>query len=290
MALYSEEKENVRIFSFLGYDIRQGLRRNKYRLLIIVLITLSSCVELYTYKRMYYSQTNIPRGTFMDYIFFILRGRKPYDREMELHFIFPVRWILIYLYLLYATLYYPYKDLLNSIGNHLLVLGQSRRGWWISKCIWNVLFVICYFIAIYVAVFGFCLIMNESMGGCITESLVTDLMDVKFVSDGNMLVIYTVALPILTAIALSLLEMFLALFIKPFFGFCTAAVLLLASSYVFSPWLIGNYAMPMRSIYVLESGAALQNGIFINLAVIACCILGGARVFRNYDVISMTEM
>lgn len=280
----------MRIFSFLGYDIRQGFRRNKYRLLVIVLIAVSSCVELYTYKKVYYSQTNIPQATYMDYNFFILRGRKPYDPETELHFIFPVRWILIYLYLLYTTLYYPYKDLLNSIGNHLLVLGQSRRGWWISKCIWNILFVMCYYIAIYVTVFCFCQITNESMGTCITESLAIDFMDVKFVSDGYMLAIYTILLPILTAIALSLLEMFLALFIKPFFGFCTVAVLLLASSYVFSPWLIGNYAMPMRSIYALESGVIFQNGIFINLAVIVCCILGGAKVFQNYDVISMTEM
>lgn len=290
VALYLEEKESVRTFNFLGYDIRQGFRRNKYKLLIILLIAVSSCIELYLYKRMYYSQTDVPQATYMDYLFFILRGRRPYDPETELRFIFPARWILIYLYLLYATLYYPYKDLLNSIGNHLLVLGRSRRWWWISKCIWNILFVMCYFAAIYAATFSFCIIMNEGITGSITESLAVNLMEAEFVSDGSMLAIYTVFVPVLTAIALSLLEMFLALFIKPFFGFCTAAVLLLVSSYFFSPWLIGNYAMPMRSVYALESGVTFQNGIFLNLAVIVCCILGGAKVFKNYDVISMTEM
>lgn len=289
-ALCLEGERSVRIFRLLGYDIRQGFRQNGYKLLVIMLIALTSCLEWYAYKNNSYGEFAAPQGTCMDYLFFMLRGMKAYEPERDLQFIFPVRWILIYFYLFYATLHYPYRDLLNSVGNQLLTLGRSRRSWWISKCVWNIMFVLCYFLTIYATVFGFCKVAGESTEWKITEALVISFMDITFVSDGSMLAVCTVLLPVLVAMALSLLEMFLALFIRPFFGFCAVALLMLASAYCLSPWLIGNYVMPMRSVYAMESGVSFSCGLMMSLLVIVCCIWGGAKVFHRYDVINMTEM
>ena len=153
----------MKIFQALEYDVWHGFRQNKYKFLIIVLIAISSCAELYVYKRNYYMQMDIPQGTCMDYLFFMLRGMKKYEPKRDLQFIFPIRWALIYLYLLYATLYYPHRDLLHSVGNQMLTLGCSRSLWWISKCIWNVMFVVSYYIVIYATIFCFCKFTNESV-------------------------------------------------------------------------------------------------------------------------------
>lgn len=235
---------------------------------------------------------SVPEGTCMEYLFFILKGMKRYVPGTDQRFLFPVRWMLIYLYLLYTVLHYPYRDLSSSFGNDILIRGQCRKQWWYSKCTWNLVMVTLFWGIMYTAIALFCLLTGESMHFSMSVDIINNLMDIGTempqISIG--LMAYTLYMPFLTAVSLSLLEMYLSLFLRPVFSFGAVAVLLVLSSYYFSPLLVGSYAMTVRSAYIVEGGMLPLQGVLFNSFLIMVCVCGGAYFFERYDILNRPEM
>ena len=99
------------------------------------------------------------------------------------------------------------------------------------------------------------------------------------------LALETILLPPLVMAALNLLQMTFSLFIKPFYSFIVTTSILLVSSYYLSPFLIGNYAMPLRSDRLLGDGVNLTVGIWFAVAVIVLSVVVGEIVFQRRDIL-----
>jgi hypothetical protein len=80
--------------------------------------------------------------------------------------------------------------------------------------------------------------------------------------------------------------MTLVLFIKPLYSFGVMAVTLLASAYLLTPFLPGNYAMPIRSEHVVENGVQAGGGVMMVLILIAASFIAGCIYFRRYDILN----
>src|SRR5699024_3132015 len=91
--------------------------------------------------------------------------------------------------------------------------------------------------------------------------------------------------PMLISIGLNLLQMTLVLFIKPLYSFGTIAVILLSSAYLLSPYLPGNYAMPIRSNDVVENGVSISGGLIMFLIIVLVAFIVGSLYFRRYDIL-----
>lgn len=271
----------------LIYDLKNGFRLGAIKLLLLVLLIVAFCIDFYLRKSStYIFEESIPSGTLIDYLFYIFAGMKEYTPSMTDSFTFPVKWLLLYLFIFYSTLYYPYRDL-SSLGLNILVRTKGRIAWWISKSLWNICYVLAMYVVIFLTVFVFCLVMQEPISFDITNMFVHDLLGAGSPFDtfsANLIPIILV-FPLLISVGLNLLQMTFVLFVKPLYSFGVMAVILLSSAYLLSPYLPGNYAMPIRSEYVVENGVSASGGIIMFLILVSVSFTIGCLYFRRYDIL-----
>lgn len=271
----------------LKYDLKIGFRLNIIKLLIMSVIVVAFCIDLYMRKQnIYFFDPITPTGTWLDYLFYIHAGIKEYMPSFTEEFFFPTKWLLLHLFILYSTLYYPDRDL-SSMGLNILVRTKGRFVWWVSKGIWNVCYVIACYLVIFLTVFVFGLVINEPISLEITPVFVNDLLGAEssFDTFSPKLVPIVILLPLLVSIAINLLQMTCSLLIKPIYSFGLMGVILLASAYLMHPLLIGNYAMPIRSEYVIENGFQASTGVILSSANIIFSFLVGSIYFKHYDIL-----
>jgi len=278
---------NVKFSKLLKYDLKNGFKLNLINLLIIIIFVSAFCIDFYLRKNSAYRlDDSIPPGTFIDYLFYIFAGIKEYIPSMTDEFLIPVKWLLLLLFILYSTLYYPYRDL-SSLGLNVLLRTKGRTAWWISKCIWNICYVLVTYVLIFLTVIVFCLLMKEPISLDITPMFVNEILDATSPYDtfSIQLAYIILLLPLLMSIGLNLLQMTLVLFIKPLYSFGVIAVILLSSAYLFSPYLPGNYAMPIRSNHVVENGMSFSGGLIVFLIIFSVSFIVGSIYFRRYDIL-----
>lgn len=281
----------MKFSKLLKYDLKNGFLLNLINLLLIMIFVAVFCIDFYLRKNSaYILDESIPSGTFMDYLFYIFAGIKEYTPSMTDEFLIPVKWLLLFLFILYSTLYYPYRDL-SSLGLNILVRTKGRIAWWVSKCIWNICYVLVTYVLIFFTVIVFCFVMQEPISLDITPMFVNDLLDAASPYDtfSIQLGYIILLLPMLILIGLNLLQMTLVLFIKPLYSFGMIAVILLSSAYLFTPYLPGNYAMPIRSNYVVENGVSFSGGLIIFLILVSVSFIVGCLYFRRYDILDVEE-
>lgn len=79
--------------------------------------------------------------------------------------------------------------------------------------------------------------------------------------------------------------MTVSLFIRPIYSFIITGIILLSSTYYQSPFLIGNYAMPVRCNTMIKGGVSPFIGIIFSLTLAICSFLAGVLRFKHYDVL-----
>lgn len=277
----------MKFYKLLTYDLRNGFRLGMTKLFIVLLLVIAFCVDFYLQKRsVYFFDAITPSGTWIDYLFYFHAGIKEYIPSLTDEFIFPAKWLLLHLFILYSTLYYPDRDL-SSMGLNILVRTKGRVAWWVSKTIWSVCYVFACYLIIFLFVYLFGLVVDEPISLEITPIFINDLLraDSPFDTFSSNLVPIIILLPLLVSIALNLLQMTCSLFIKPIYSFGLMGVILLASAYNMHPLLIGNYAMPIRSEYVVENGFQASTGIILSVVIMFFSFIVGSIYFKRYDIL-----
>lgn len=277
----------MKFFKLLKYDLKNGFQIGLLNLFVIAVFVLAFCIDFYLRKSgAYIFDEYTPAGSVIDYLFYLFAGMKEYTPSVTESFIFPVKWLLLQLFILYSTLYYPYRDL-SSLGLNILVRTEGRITWWLSKVLWNIIYVLASYLVIFLTDLLFCIIMQEPISLDITPMFVNDLLEAgsPFDTFSDNLVYIILFLPLFISIALNLLQMTTVLLIKPLYSFGMMAVILLASAYLLNPFLPGNYAMPIRSEHVVENGVQASGGVAMVFVLVMISILGGCLYFRRYDIL-----
>lgn len=94
----------------------------------------------------------------------------------------------------------------------------------------------------------------------------------------------------LALVALSLLQLALSAAVKPLFSYLLLTAYLLAGTYLQSPALLGNFAMPARSALLAVSGLDPLLGGLLCLWVIVGSMVGGRIVFERKDILGGNEL
>ena len=277
----------MRFIKLLRYDLEQGFRRAWIRLLIIALVSVTSCILLSSKSGMYLEITGVEQKlTYMEYIFFLLGGNKKYIPNNLEGFEIPITWFLLHIAVMYGTLHFSYRDM-DSLGGTILARSEKRISWWFSKCIWNVSYSLCAYLVIYAVISLYCWAKGGSFSLDLSGIVVNDYMK----SGGYMdrfpkeLSIMTIVLPLLVSICSGLLQMLLTLFMKPMFSFGVMAILMLSASYLRKDILYGSYSIMIRSRYVVEDGANSWVGLGMTMALIVVILVVGAVRFKKYDIL-----
>lgn len=265
------------------HDIRCGVFRWRY-LAAALLFTLSA---LYPWDILRFESE---RATFMDFMIYIFKGSEPFNLSTSEQLKLPISWIMVIGGCLFLNLDYFLNDM-TATGQQILIRCNSRKGWFLSKCVWIILSCIAYYGIGMIAI----LLLTILAGGDLTITnnpvltqkiyLLSEpvaMMSVEAICIG-------IVLPLLTIIALCMAQMTLSLFMKPIFSFLTCICSLVLAVYVSSPFIVGNGAMTLRTalhpdgnIDILTAGLACTTVIFLSTVI-------GTLRFKHMDILGIEE-
>lgn len=273
-------------YKCLKYDLKCGLLKEykKY----IVAIGLFVIIGFDFFIKM--SDIEI---TVLDYFFYLFFGMEEYVPSPGNKFRFPALWVAVILYVSYITLYYPYKDL-NGYGKNILLNTQSKKTWYLSKCTWVTVSTIIYFLIGFVVLSLFAIISGAEITADVSSKVV--LKFIPFITTQQNLfyndamyykvTILHFVLPVIICVMNNLLQLFLSLFIKPFFSFIFTVSYTIASAYYLKSFMLGNYAMIARSNIFIDNGVNFTDGLIISLGVILVVIISGTVLFSKQDILN----
>lgn len=265
-------------FKLLGHDLRAGLLRRRY--LAVPLLFAVGCVLC---------ALRLPdlRGSWMDYLLFCFRGLPPMENANG--FELPVGWFAIMGGSLYLQLDYLLNDLTEA-GQQVIVRAVSRRSWYLSKCVWNLLTCGCVIAVGMVTALVFALLFGGSASLGNTPEVTMRTLECYVeapLSVGQGLWIGAV-LPYLAVASFSQLQMSLCLFCKPIISFLICVSGLVLSLLVCVPWLPANAAQTMRSSLL---GSQLQPGVLtaVCLILLLVSMIAGVVRFERMDLLRYEE-
>ena len=273
-------------YKCLKYDLKCGLLKEykKY----IVAIGLFLIIGFDFFIKMSDIEITVP-----DYLVYLFFGMEEYVPSPGNKFRFPALWVAVIIYVSYITLYYPYKDL-NGYGKNILLNTQSKKTWYLSKCMWVTVSTIIYFLIGFIVLSLFAIISGAEITADVSSKVI-----IKFIpfitTEQNLFyndaIYYKVTilhfvLPVIICVMNNLLQLFLSLFIKPFFSFIFTVSYTIASAYYLKSFMLGNYAMIARSNIFIDNGVNFTDGLIISLGVILVVIISGTILFSKQDILN----
>ena len=240
----------MKIIKNLKFDIKHGIFGNKALFICPMLIALITFADFALKVNQYHGMKLIDRNnvTYGDYWMYLYGGMKEYIPSPDNPFQFPVLWMVTILTLFFILLNYPYKDML-TVGQQVIVKSKGRKLWWNSKCLWNILGVLTYHVILICSSMLFALFLKFPLSNKINTELISYLFTIDtmtFQPTKPEIPLIVALLPIFLLIAINLLQMTISLFVKPTVSFLFIMILLLSSSYLLVPYMIGNYGMILR--------------------------------------------
>lgn len=277
-------------FKLIRYDLKVGFSTTYKRYLVasalFAVIFLTFFLSMNSFNSLAPEPEAQIKRTLGNMLLYAFGGMQEYKPAPGVAFQFPAFWMLSYLLLAYITLYYPFNDL-EEFGQNILIRCRGRRLWWLSKCVWNISSVLCFFLLAWIIFIIGCLLSGCSLSMELSPSMsaILKLDNGRYMQFPASLIPQTLLLPPLVMISMNLFQMALSLFIKPFYSFMVTAVVLLTSSYYLSPFFIGNYAMPLRSDQMVANGVSLTAGIIFSLIIIIVSVVAGGIAFQKRDIL-----
>lgn len=279
----------MKLFKLALFDLRRGMREEWIKLAFAFIVCIACCTLMFSQLLQYNQDNGINENisiSVMDFILYNLRGMKLYSPNMDGQYLLPAVWMFNQVMIALIVGYYPVRDL-NGYGKNTLLRTQSRSRWLLSKLVWIVCMVIAYYIVIYSASFIFALFTGNSLsfmpGEYITRLFYDiDLQDI-YVEN---FVIFIITMPMLTSIVASIVQVMMSYIISPFISFLAIIVVMLSSTYISNPALIGNASMVIRSRFATPVGfTAEETVLYLAIYLIAALIIGFVY-FGNKDILN----
>ena len=267
------------------HDLRCGMLRWRY--FITIPIFLLSCLKAHLELT-----SSDSTATWGDYLLYCFRGRPYIEDGAVLDFQLPVLWLLIIGGCLFLNFNYFLNDL-TKVGQQIIVRSNSRVCWYLSKCCWNFLVCVLYvFLGALVA-----LVFSIATGGVKDLSntpevlliFYNDVLSEPMMLTSGSVIVVTLLLPVLTLVALNMLEMTLCLFVQPVISFIVCMSMLMFAAFWKSPLALGIGAMAIRSSVIVENGIEPIHVVILTLTLIGICIGAGCWRFRRTDIFTLEE-
>lgn len=269
----------------LRHDLRCGLIRWRY--LLIFPLSILPCIPCYTDAQL----ANVT-GTWMDYMLYCFKGSVPVTASPEMSLALPIFWIMAMAGSLLLNLDYFLSDLTQA-GQQIMIRSKTRRGWYLSKCAWNLCSCILYMMLHCTSVLLFTLLS----GGTVSLQSTPSVMEIylsELTVEPNLLsglpgFIAVVLMPLVTLMALNMLQMAVCLLVRPIIGFLISMAILVLSVYCNVPFVLGNGAMAIRSALLVPGGISPGFATLTSMAILLASAILGAWKFQNTDILGLEE-
>ena len=269
----------------LIHDLSMGFSHNKPKYLLSILLFSLLCVMFFNGTQSLQLSDQIQsRASFMDCCISIFKGMDVYIPSSENIFQIPIEWLTIQVMVSLLILSYPTQDL-YMYGTQILTRTNQKAMWWLSKCIWNIVTTICFYLVGIGTIFVFTVFYGEV--SLVPTAKISELMNQLPIQsyDQSKLLIAVFILPLVTSIALSLMQMTMAFILTPIYSYLIIVCISVASAYFYTPVLIGNFSMLMRNEVIFSSGINSFWAMIICLSLIIISTVIGCFYFKNYDIL-----
>lgn len=280
----------MKTFKLAKRDIVLGMWK-KIRYLAFVIVCLIGCINfsgLMEEGAELFGKTN---PSMADCLAFIFRGIEPMIRKDTMsEFVIPPIWLMLMLLYLLMPLDYPIKSM--EVWGSQYLIRTNRRCWWNAKCIYTIVVNIFTFLLQIVTVFLFCvgkkmsisMHNNQMFYEALYGSNIDDsALDIR----GNLLLL--IVLPLLGIVAMSMLQLFVSVWINPYIAYLISIVILVCSVLLNSPVLLANHMMTIRSALVCKSGIRTEEAVFWCVGIIACAWIVGALLVKKKDMLVLKK-
>lgn len=272
----------MKLHKLLIHDLRCGLFRGRY-------LAVPAVIAVPCFEYINWTKGASTSGSWMDIMFYIFKGQEPIDISAAIERLFefpmPMVWLFVMGACLFLNLDYFLYDL-SLTGQQIIVRCGNRRMWFLSKCIWNILSTMLYFLLAVVTAFICTLLLKGSVSINTTQEIQQIIMgnfELAGITAGQAVLLGLVS-PFLTLAALNILQMTLCIFIKPIISFLCSAGILVLSVYVSNGLVLGNGAMTIRTLAENRSNVAPATTITLAIMIIFACIAVGVMVFKRTDI------
>jgi len=274
------------IKKLVKYDLYWGILNKWKKYFIMLILTLIITVVFIKNCQFYYALDKLDSMPgFLDYMMNIFHGMKKFIPDGKTQFEIPVEWMAFHLFIALSIGNYIIDDL-EKCGINIITRVRSRNKWIISKIIWNVVAVLSFYLVVYIVNILIALSITGKLQLSLTYSVCNKFFELYNVNVGHANgLLAIIILPILSSLAISQMQMFLSLIVKPIVSFLIIASILILSAYTMSPYLIGNYSMVQRSEIFMKDGISILAATIVNIIIIIVSVIGSIVYFNRKDII-----
>jgi len=274
-----------KIFFIVKTDIIEGIIKRWYFYVVLIMIISSFCALLnYQTDELNSIYLSDFKPTITDYWLHLFKGMQIYIPTPTSKFELPIIWLMLNLYLAIIIAKYPTTDL-YGFGKYILMQSKDRSNWFLGKCIWTVICVLFFYFLLYITTFVFAF-FSGNLSFEITNEICSEILKYNFIAFNiTSILLYVLFLPVTTSIALCIIQLILELVLKPIYSFLIIVSILVASAYFYTPFLIGNASMMLRSSLVLDNGLNGFYSFTIDIIITIMAIVSGCVYFKRIDIL-----
>lgn len=268
------------------YDFKQGFMHNNFRLLMPVGLGILGPLLFYRIYTMVYG--SIEGATILECIMYIYKGERFLTPEqIKDMYVLPAYWLGIQIMIGFLIGYYPVCDL-HTYGQQVLIRSRNRGIWWISKCVWNVVTVLYCYVVMDVMIVIMCKLLGVSFSLTYTEEVFLGTVLEMYPCTGSIrqILIYTLVMPVVVSVAVSLMQMALSLIASPMVGFIAVQSMAVLATLVISPLLLHNFGTLARTNIASPAQIDYVTGCRECLVLAIVSIVLGGLFFRRYNILA----
>ena len=274
---------------YFKYDMKIGFVRDIYKFIIIIIITLAGCIWFDGIL-----STNIQANVVSDNhsiinIFaYFFKGCAPKNASDQKIFELPIVWLLFQMYLMFILGKYPYSEMNDNHGAFVLIKGKSKKRWYLSKCVWNGIVVLSYYICCYGTILIYGIINGYDMN-CKFATPIDDIalksfvVPIEEISPLGIMALFII--PIITSFSLANIQFMISTITSSVIGFVCSIIILVSSAFYMNVFLIGNTTMWSRFEYFLGGNIKPVTGMIVALLFSVVSIIVGMIIFLHKDIL-----
>lgn len=275
----------MKLYRLIKQDILGNVLMNK-RFILILIFTFVSCFQTKGYLFNIDANT---KNTIGDFALFLLKGEDPFviTQEME----YPLYWIAFVISALFTTTGLLQKDL-QGYGVQILLRGQEKRLWWLSKCVTIIIMTIYAYVVSYAAFLAYCILEKNSLSLKLTDTVLFEVANGTYAQAQAALpnsvseqIILIIVLPVFILIAMNMIQMVLSILFGPIVSFSVLVGYMVMALFVVSPYVLPAYLMINHSSSIIVGGLNCKTGIIVSVITSLSMAIFGEILFYKKDII-----
>lgn len=270
----------------LRYDLVNGYRSNKIKLIIAAVLFFIPCLMLIGEIKTYQETDGMVYSIgILDFAAYTFRGSLPYEKNTGATFQIPVVWFTLQFFVMYMVSVYPTKDL-GGFGKDVIFYSRSRCKWWCSKYLWSLQMVIAYYGLGIAVMAGASIIYNK---GLLVWSGTSAHFVIPIVGMGNAslaeLEIKALVGVLITSLSMATVTLLISVMLSTIYAVLINTILLVVTSFVRSNFLPYEYSIILRDGGIDPLGHDVRHGILMSLVLIVTTFLLGVYYIRKIDLV-----